>query len=253
MNTLSTTAVLTGRSMKHILRSPDTIITVCLMPIAMMLLFVYVLGGAITSSLPAGTNYVTYQLPGILLITVASGVAYTALRVFTDRSKGILTRLHTMPVSRSAPLWAQVITSLVSNLVSVAIVTLVALLLGFRSQAGLLDWLTIAAVLVLFILALTWLAVIPGLTAGSAETASAFSYPLIFLPFLSSAFVPAGTMPTVLRVFAEYQPVTSVVETIRHLLEGQTPGAEIWVALAWCVGIALLTGVLATRLYRKTA
>ncbi|MDR2973317.1 MAG: ABC transporter permease [Propionibacteriaceae bacterium] len=253
MSAISTMSVLTGRSMKHILRSPDTIITVCVMPIAMMLMFVYVFGGAIKSALPAGTNYVTYQLPGIMLITVASGVAYTALRVFTDRQKGIFSRLHTMPISRGAALWAHVTTSLVSNLVSVVIVVLVALAMGFRSSASFLDWLAIVGILILFTLALTWLAVIPGLTAKSAETAGAFSYPLIFLPFLSSAFAPTATMPLVVRVFAEHQPVTSIVDSLRALLTRQPVGSSIWIALAWCVGITALTYILAIRLYHKAA
>jgi ABC-2 type transport system permease protein len=239
--------------MRHILRSPDTIITVCVMPIAMMLMFVYVFGGAIKSALPQGTNYVTYQLPGIILITVASGVAYTALRVFTDRQKGIFSRLHTMPISRGAALWAHVLTSLVSNMVSVLLVVAVALVIGFRSSAGILNWLAVIGIVLLFTLAMTWLAVIPGLTAKSAETAGAFSYPLIFLPFLSSAFAPTDTMPLVVRVFAEYQPVTSIVDTLRDLLTGQPVGSSIWIALAWCVGIMVVTYVLAIRLYHKAA
>ncbi|MDR2896529.1 MAG: ABC transporter permease [Propionibacteriaceae bacterium] len=251
MTALSEMLVLTGRSMKHILRSPDTIITVCIMPIAMMLMFVYIFGGAIKSALPAGTNYVTYQLPGILLITVASGVAYTALRVFTDRQKGIFSRLHTMPISRGAALWAHVITSIVSNLVSVLVVIAVALLIGFRSSAGPLAWLGIIGMVLLFTLAMTWLAVIPGLTAKSAETAGAFSYPLIFLPFLSSAFAPTDTMPWAVRVFAEYQPVTPIVNSIRALLTNQPVGSNLWVALAWLIGISIVTFCIAVRLYRK--
>ncbi|MDR2931138.1 MAG: ABC transporter permease [Propionibacteriaceae bacterium] len=253
MSAMSDLSVLTGRSMRHILRSPDTIITVCVMPIAMMLMFVYVFGGAIKSALPQGTNYVTYQLPGIILITVASGVAYTALRVFTDRQKGIFSRLHTMPISRGAALWAHVLTSLVSNMVSVLLVVAVALVIGFRSSAGILNWLAVIGIVLLFTLAMTWLAVIPGLTAKSAETAGAFSYPLIFLPFLSSAFAPTDTMPLVVRVFAEYQPVTSIVDTLRDLLTGQPVGSSIWIALAWCVGIMVVTYVLAIRLYHKAA
>ncbi len=249
----ATMRVLTGRSMKHIFRSPDTIITVCLMPIAMMLLFVYVLGGAIQGSIPTQYgNYVTYQLPGILIITVASGVAYTALRVFTDRQQGIFSRLHTMPVSRSAALWAHVTTSVVANAISLAVVVLVALLIGFRTSAGLTQWLGAIGLLLLLTLALTWIAVIPGLTARSAETASAFSYPLIFLPFLSSAFVPTDTMPLVLRVFAEYQPVTAIVNAIRDLWGGQSVGSDVWVALAWLVGAIAVAWFFAVRAYRRT-
>jgi ABC-2 type transport system permease protein len=248
MNAVRETTVLFGRTMKHIRRSPDTIITVALMPIAFMLLFVYVFGGAID----AGTdNYVNYLLPGILLIAIASGISYTAFRIFNDTQKGIITRLHAMPVTRSAVLWGHVLTSLVSNLISVAIIIGIALIMGFRSGASVAAWLAVAGILALFTLALTWLAVIPGLTAKSVDGASAFSYPLIFLPFISSAFVPTATMPTPVRVFAENQPVTSIVETLRALLAARPVGNDIWVALAWLVGAGLVAYVFAMRAYRR--
>jgi ABC-2 type transport system permease protein len=248
MNAVRETTVLFGRTMKHIRRSPDTIITVALMPIAFMLLFVYVFGGAID----AGTdNYVNYLLPGILLIAIASGISYTAFRIFNDTQKGIITRLHAMPVARSAVLWGHVLTSLVSNLISVAIIVGIALIMGFRSGASVAAWLAVAGILALFTLALTWLAVIPGLTAKSVDGASAFSYPLIFLPFISSAFVPTATMPTPVRVFAENQPVTSIVETLRALLAARPVGNDIWVALAWLVGAGLVAYVFAMRAYRR--
>ena len=242
------TTVLLGRSMKHITRSMDTIITVTIMPIALMLMFVYVFGGAIDSG---SDSYVTYLLPGILLITVASGIAYTAYRLFLDLQSGIFERFQSMPIARSATLWAHVLTSVVANLVSVAIVIGVALLLGFRSGAGVLAWLAVAGILTLFTLALTWLAVIAGLTAKSVDGASAFSYPLIFLPFLSSAFVPTKSMPGPVRWFAENQPVTSIVNSIRALLAEQPVGGEIWIALAWCVGILLVAMVVASVVYRR--
>lgn len=242
------TGVLFGRLMRHILRSPDTIITVAIVPIMIMLMFVYVLGGAIDT----GTdNYVNYLLPGILLMAIASGISYTALRVFTDTQKGLFARFNSMPIKRSSVLWAHVLTSLVSNMITVVIIFLVALLMGFRTNAGILDWLVVAGILILFTLALTWVAVIPGLTAKTAEGASVFSYPLIFLPFISSAFVPTDTMPTVVRVFAENQPVTAIVETIRSLLSSQPVGNNIWVALAWCVGIMIIAWFFAVRAYRK--
>jgi ABC-2 type transport system permease protein len=236
--------------MRHIQRSPDTIITVAIMPIMIMLLFVYVYGGAIKTS--TGTdNYVNYMLPGILLIAVASGVAYTAYRIFLDMQKGIVARLHSMPVSRSAVLWGHVLTSLVSNAISLGIIMLVALVMGFRSSADLGAWLAAAGILALFTLALTWLAVIAGLTAKSIEGASAFSYPLIFLPLISSAFVPTATMPTLVRAFAEHQPVTAIVNSLRALLGGQPVGSDIWTALAWCMGITVLAYVFAMRAYRR--
>lgn len=242
------TAVLTGRSLRHITRSMDTIITTTIMPIAFMLLFVFVFGGAINSG---SDSYVGYLLPGILLITVASGVSYTAYRLFLDMQSGIFDRFHSMPIARSSVLWAHVLTSLVAILMSLAVVVVVALLMGFRSQAGLLAWLAVAGILILFTLALTWLAVIPGLTAKSVDGASAFSYPLIFLPFISSAFVPTETMPGPVRAFAENQPVTSIVNAIRDLFTGQPVGTDIWVALGWCVGTLVIAYAFAMVIYRR--
>jgi len=240
--------VLLQRSLRHITRSPDTIITTAIMPIAMMLMFVYVFGGAIDT----GTDkYVNYMLPGILLITIASGVAYTALRLFTDMKSGIFERFQSLPIARSGVLWAHVVTSLVANLISLVIVVGVALLMGFRTGAGAGSWLAVAGILVLFTLALTWLAVVAGLTAKTAEGGSAFSYPLIFLPFLSSAFVPTETMPGPVRWFAENQPVTSIVNAIRALFAGQPVGSDVWIALGWCLGILVVTYVLATAAYRR--
>lgn len=242
------TAVLTGRSLRHVSRSMDTIITTAVTPIAMMLLFVYVLGGAINSG---SDNYVTYLLPGILIITIASGISYTAYRLFLDMQSGIFERFHSMPIARSSVLWAHVLTSVVANLISIVVVVLVALLMGFRSSAGVLAWLGVAGILVLFTLALTWFAVIPGLTATSIDGATAFSYPLIFLPFISSAFVPTETMPGPVRWFAENQPVTSIVNAVRDLLAQRPVGTDLWLALAWCGGILVLAFVLAMATYRR--
>jgi ABC-2 type transport system permease protein len=250
MKVVHDTTVLFGRSIRHILRSPDTIITVVITPLMIMLLFVYVFGGAIQARTG---NYVNYLLPGILLIAIASGIAYTALRLFTDKQKGLFARFHSMPVARSSVLWAHVLTSLVSNAISVVVIILIALIMGFRSGAGVLEWLEVTGILVLFTLALTWLAVIPGLTAKSVDGAGAFSYPLIFLPFISSAFVPTATMPAVVRVFAENQPVTSIVDTVRSLLNSEPIGNEIWIALAWCVGITVVAYFFAMRAYKRIA
>ncbi|MBO7745104.1 ABC transporter permease [Paenibacillus sp. MWE-103] len=240
--------VMLGRSMRHVFRSMDTIITVTIMPIAFMLLFVYVFGGAIQ----AGTdNYVNYLLPGILLMAIASGVAYTSYRLFTDVQRGILERFQTMPISRSSLLWGHVLTSLVSNAISLVVIIIAALIMGFRSSAGVLPWLAVAGILALFTLALTWVAAIAGLSAKTVDGASAFSYPIIFLPFISSAFVPTESMPTVVRAFAEHQPVTSIVNAIRALLAGQPAGNDIWLALAWCIGILLLAYLFAMRAFKK--
>ena len=249
-NFLGDTAILTGRSLRHIVRSPDTVITTTIMPIAFMLLFVFVFGGAIRSG---SDSYVSYLLPGILLITVASGIAYTAFRLFLDMKGGIFERFQSMPIARSSVLWAHVLTSLVANLISLVVVVLVALLMGFRTGAGLLDWLAVAGVLILFTLSLTWIAVIPGLSARTADGASAFAYPLLFLPFVSSAFVPTDTMPGPVRAFAENQPVTSIVDAIRDLFTGQPVGTGIWVALGWCLGILAVAYAVAMATYRRTS
>ncbi|HEY3556787.1 MAG TPA: ABC transporter permease [Kribbella sp.] len=249
MNTyfFSDTLALTVRTLRHITRSLDTIITTVLTPVALMLMFVYVFGGAIST----GTKYINFMLPGILLITIASGISYTAFRLFMDLKSGILERFQSMPIARSGLLWAHVITSMVANLIALVIVVGVALLMGFRSSAGVLAWLAVIGILLLSTLALTWLAVIPGLTANSVESAGAFAYPLIFLPFVSSAFVPTQTMPGPVRWFADHQPVTSIVDTIRALFAREPVGNDIWTALAWCVGVLVVAYVLAILAYRR--
>lgn len=241
------TAVLLGRSLRHVVRSPDTILTTAIMPIAIMLMFVYVFGGAIDT----GTaSYLQYMLPGILLITIASGVTYTAYRLFLDMDSGIFERFQSLPIARPAVMWAHVLTSLVANLTSLAIVVLVAHLMGFRSGA-IAAWLPVAGILILFTLAVTWLAVIAGLSATSVDGASAFAYPLIFLPFVSSAFVPTDTMPGPVRAFAEHQPVTSIVNVIRDLFAQQPLGSDVWLALAWCLGALVVAYAFAMAAYRR--
>ncbi len=242
------TAVLLGRSLRHITRSLDTVLTVAIMPIALMLMFVYVFGGAIDTG---SQHYVDYLLPGILLITIATGISYTAYRLFMDLKSGIFERFQSMPIARSSMLWAHVLTSVVSTLVSVVLVVLVAVLMGFRSSAGVLAWLAVAGILVLFTLALTWLAVIAGLSAKTLDGAGAFSYPLIFLPFVSSAFVLTRTMPGPVRFFADHQPVTSIVNTVRELLSQQPVGADLWLALAWCLGLLVAAYALAMAAYHR--
>jgi ABC-2 type transport system permease protein len=245
---LSNTNALLGRSMRHIVRSPDTILTVAITPIALMLLFTYVFGGAIDT----GTGrYVDYLLPGILLITITMGISYAAVRLFADMQSGIFERFQSMPIARPSALWAHVLTSLVSNGISLVIIVLIALVMGFRSGAGPLAWLAVAGILALFTLALTWLAVIAGLSASSVEGAGAFSYPIIFLPFISSAFVPTDTMPGPVRAFAENQPVTSIVNAIRNLLAPHAVGNDIWIALAWCLGLLVVAYAFAMVAYRK--
>ncbi len=240
--------VMLGRSMRHIFRSMDTIMTVTISPIVIMLLFVYVLGGAIQT----GTdNYVNYLLPGILLITIANGIGYVSYRLFLDKQRGIFERFHSMPIARSAPLWGHVLTSLVSNAISVAVIILVALIMGFRSSAGVLSWLAVAGILVLFTLAMTWIAAIAGLSAKSMDGASVIAFAFHLLPFFSSAFVPTTSMPGPVRAFAENQPVTAIVDAIRALLSGQPVGNNIWIAITWCVGIMIVAYVFAMWVYKK--
>lgn len=167
--------------------------------------------------------------------------------------KGIIARFNTMPISRSAVLWGHVLTSIVSNIISVLVIIAVALLMGFRSSTDTGNWLAVAEILLLFTTALTWLAVIPGLKAKTIDGASAFAYPLIFLPFISSAFVPTDSMPTVVRVFAENQPVTAIVDAIRSLLNSSPVGNDLWIALAWCAGLTIVAYFFAVRTYRKIA
>lgn len=247
------TGVLTGRSLRHILRSPDTIITTAITPLALLLLFVYVLGGAISTgdTSPNGGSYIDYMLPGILLITISSGVAYTAYRLFLDMQGGIFDRFQSMPIARSSVLWAQVLTSVVANTASVLIVLAVALAMGFRTSSSPVAWLAAAGILFLFALALTWIAVIAGLSAKTVDGASAFSYPLIFLPFISSAFVPTDSMPGPVAWFAEHQPVTAIVDTLRALFAQEPVGNDIWIALATLLVLLTAGYAGAIAIYRR--
>ena len=245
---LGDTTVLTGRSLRHILRSPDTIITTAVTPIALMVLFVFVFGGAIDTG---GVSYIDYMLPGILLITIASGIAYTAYRLFLDLQGGIFERFQSMPIARASSLWAHVLTSLVANVASLVIVVGVALILGFRTGTSVLGWLAVLGILILFTLSLTWIAVIAGLAAKTVDGASAFSYPLIFLPFISSAFVPTDSMPGPVAWFAENQPVTAIVDTLQALFAQEPVGNDIWIALAWLVAILVAGYAFANRIYRR--
>jgi len=247
-HTVHDTTTLLGRSLRHILRSPDTIITTAITPIAMLLMFVYVFGGAVDTG---GAKYVNYLLPGILLITVASGVAYTALRLYTDTASGIFERFQSMPIARSAVLWGHVITSVIANLISLVLVVLVAVAIGFRSPAGVGAWFAVIGIMVLFTMAVTWLAVSAGLAAKSPDGAGAFAYPLLFLPFVSSAFVPTAGMSGGVKWFAVHQPVTSIVNTLRNLYAERPLGNDVWTALAWCIGLLVVAYALGVRTYQR--
>ena len=245
---LGDSTVMLGRSIKHVSRSLDTIITVTIMPIAFLLLFRYVFGGAIQAG---SGDYTNYLMPGVLLIAIASGISYTGFRLFNDMKSGIFERFHSMPIARSSVLWGHVLTSMVANAISVVVIVLVGLGIGFRTSAGVLAWLAVAGILAFFTLALTWLAIVAGLSASTPDGASAFSYPLIFLPFISSAFVPTETMPGPVRAFAENQPVTAIVNSIRALFDQRPVGDDIWTALAWCAGILVIAYAFAMAAYRR--
>lgn len=243
------TLTMTRRSLKHIVRSPDTIITVVMMPIALLLLFVFVFGGAIGKS--TGINYVDFITPGIIVMTVVSGIAYAALRLNMDIQRGIINRFRTMPVAPSSILGGQALSSTLSNLVSSLLVLGVAFAVGFRTTAGLAEWTLFAVLLTLFTLALTWLAVFFGLLAKTAEGSGSFSYLLMLLIFISPSFVPTDSMAPWLRWFAEHQPLTPIIETMRSLLTNGTIGTHAVSALVWCLGILIVTYVASILLYRR--
>ncbi len=200
---------------------------------------------------PAPIRYVDYITPGIIIMTVVSGIAYAALRLNTDIQKGIISRFRTMPVAPSSILSGQALSSTLSNLFSSALVLAVAFAIGFRSSAGLSDWLLFAALVVLFTLATTWMAIFFGLRAKSPEGAGSFSYLLILLIFISPSFVPTASMTPVLRGFAENQPFTPIIESMRSLLTTGAAGNKVWLAMLWSVGILVVMYALAIWQYKR--
>jgi ABC-2 type transport system permease protein len=252
MKTLKDTWTMAKRSLRHILRSPDTIITVVLMPIALLLLFVYVFGGALGKQTDS-VSYVNFLTPGIIVMTVISGIAYAAFRLSNDIQKGIINRFRAMPVAPSSILGGQAASSTLSNLFSSLLVLGVAFAIGFRTHAGWLEWLVFTGLVALFTLATTWMAIFFGLLAKTAEGAGSFSYILMLLIFISPSFVPTGSMTPALRSFAENQPLTPIVETMRSLLISGTPGSKVWLALVWCAGILAVFYLGSLRMYRTRA
>lgn len=238
------------RSLKHITRSSDTLITVVITPVALLLMFVYVLGGALESQ-AGSVKYINFITPGIIIFTVISGIAYAAFRLNTDVQKGIINRFRTMPIAPSSILGGQAASSTLSNLFSSLIVLGVAFAAGFRTDAGLSEWLLFAGLLVLLTLAMTWMAVYFGIKASSVEGASSFSYLLMFLVFLSPSFVPTSSMTSVLRGFANNQPFTPIIETMRSLLTNGTAGSKAGLAFAWCAGILVVFYILSIQAYKK--
>jgi ABC-2 type transport system permease protein len=249
MQVIRDTWTMTKRSFHHITRSPDTIITVVLMPIGLMLLFVYVFGGAFGPR--TGIKYINFITPGIIAMTVASGIAYAAVRLSMDMQSGIINRFRTMPVAPSSILGGQAMSSTLSNLVSCLLVLAVAFAAGFRTHADLGAWLLFVGILVLLTLALTWMALFFGLLAKTMEGAGAFSYILLLLIFISPTFVPTSSMTHVLRGFADNQPMTPIVETMRSLLGNGTAGSQVWTALVWIVGLLLVMYAASLAVYKR--
>lgn len=250
MYALRDTWTMSKRSLRHITRSMDTIITVVLMPIAFMLLFIYIFGGAIGQQ-TGSVKYIDFIVPGIIVMTVVSGIAYAAVRLSMDLQSGIINRFRTMPVAPSSILGGQALSSTLSNLFSSLLVLLIAFAIGFRSHAGMGEWLIFGGLLLLFTLATTWMAIFFGLLAKTMEGAGAFSYILLLLIFISPAFVPSSSIKPFLRGFAENQPMTPIVETMRSLLTNGTAGPRIWAAIAWSVGLLVLTYILSLRVYKR--
>lgn len=246
---LTAESVFVKRSLLHSLRDGESLLMAIMLPVMLMLLFTFVFGGALD---PAG-GYVDYVVPGIILLCAGFGAASTAVYVARDLQTGIIDRFRTMPLRSGAVLTGHVTSSLIRNLAATGVVIAVALLVGFRPTAGLWGWVTAVSVIALYILTITYLFAAIGLAAGSPEAASGYGFIILFLPYLSSAFVPVETMPSWLRGVAEHQPVTPIIETIRGLLFGLPLGTQPWWALGWCIGILAVAIAWGAWLFRRKA
>ncbi|MFE3057070.1 ABC transporter permease [Nocardia sp. NPDC059239] len=247
VHSVQDSATMVGRNLRHTLRSPDTMIMTIAVPVTILLMFVYVFGGAMN----VGGSYIDYVVPGILLLCAGFGSGATAVAVATDLHSGIVDRFRAMAVSRSAVLTGHVLESVLRNLLTTGVVVLVAVALGFRPTADPLRWLAVAGMLAGFVLALSWAAAALGLLASNPEAANGFMFIFMFLPYVSSAFVPTHTLPSWLRGFAQHQPVTSIAETVRGLLMDTPVGDSAPTALAWCASIALIGYLGAGALFRR--
>ncbi|MEU8530041.1 MULTISPECIES: ABC transporter permease [Streptomyces] len=243
---MSDSMTMLRRNLKHAQRYPAMTLSVVIMPVMMLLLFNYAFGGALGAGIGpaaeggAGGEYIDYVAPGIILMTATAGAVATAVGVCVDMTEGIVNRFRTMSISRAAFLTGHVLGSLIQTLIAIALVVGVALAIGFRPNATAVEWAAAAGLLALLTLGLTWLSAGIGLVSKTPESASNTPLPLTFLPFLGSAIVPTDSMPTGLRWFAEYQPFTPAIETLRGLLMGTAIGNSAWIALAWCVGLTLV-------------
>ncbi|GAA4562468.1 ABC transporter permease [Planotetraspora kaengkrachanensis] len=245
------------RNLKHAQRYPGLTLSVAATPVVILLLFNYVFGGALTAGISGmsagGGKYIDYITPGMILLTATAGALVTAVSVCVDMTEGIVNRFRTMAISRASFLTGHVVGSVIQTMASIVLVIGVALLMGFRPTATFLEWVAAVGVLTLLTVALTWLAAGIGLVAKSPESASNIPLPLQFLPFIGSAIVPTESMPTGMRWFAEYQPFTPIIETLRGLLLGTPVGDSAIIALAWCAGLSLVGYVWARTTFNRDA
>lgn len=239
-------ATMAARSLRISTRNVDAILTSVFLPVMLMLMFVYLFGGAIET----GGDYVTYVVPGVLLLCAGFGSSLTAVSVSQDMSAGIIDRFRSLDLGAMPILSGHVVASLARNLLSMVLVFSVALAIGFHPSAGPLEWLGAIGILALFVVAITWMSAAFGLLAKSAEAAGGFTFAIMFLPYLSSAFVPVETMPGWLQVFARHQPVTPIIESIRALLLGTSAGNDAWFAIIWCLAILVAAVALARMFFR---
>lgn len=247
---VSDSVTMMDRSLKHTRRNIESLFVAFLLPVLMLLIFTYLFGGAIQT----GTQYVTYVVPGVIILSAGYGASMTAMSVVDDLTNGIIERFRSMAIASSTMLTGHVVASSVRNLIATALVIGVAFIMGFRPQAGPLEWLAAAGLVLLYVVALSWLAVAMGMLASTPEGASSFTFFMLFAPYVSSAFVPIETMPSVLHPIAENQPVTPLIESVRGLLTDTPIGGSGWIAGAWCVGILVVSYVSARMLFsRRTA
>ena len=246
---LGDSAIMLRRNFKHTVRNPTALFNAVLFPVVIMLMFVYVLGDAFN----VGEHYIDYATPGMVLLAVCYGLGATALAVNSDMTKGIIKRFKVMDVSRGAVLTGHVIASMLNNLIAIVAIVGMAFLLGFRPSASFLDWLGVIGLVVLVAFAVGWLTVALGLAAKTPETAGLATVPLIMLPFFSSAIVPAEKMGPGVRQFAEYQPFTPSIETLRGLLAGTPSAGDAITAIAWCVGIGVVGYLWAIATFKERA
>jgi ABC-2 type transport system permease protein len=250
-HTVSDSRVMVRRCVRRSLRNPEAFFTALMLPVILMLLFVYVFGGALNT----GGRYVDYIVPGLIVLCAGFGAGTTAVAVATDMTSGILDRFRSMPIKNSSILFGHVAASLARNLIATALVIGVGLGIGWRPTASPAAWVAAGAMIVVFVLALSWLAAGVGLLARNVEAANSATFVLMFIPYVSTAFVPARTMPGVLRAFAARQPFTPIVETMRGLWMGHTStgaavGHEAWIAIAYCTGILAVSAAAASWLFR---